>query len=168
LAAVVLNDLTISPQSELFYFLPLLTMVVLTVCGLAVLLTALVRKSWGQALVFAAVWPAIALLPLFEVGDRIWGSISLAKHRVAYETILAEAGTLPQNGEWNGHEFWFERESPLQVYFQRAGFLMDHGGFVFDASDRLPLTDPNSGIGGAGGDQICQRLEARWYRCWFS
>lgn len=167
-AAAVLNDLTASAQSELFYFLPLLTMLAVTACGLVLLFTVLVRKSWARVVVLVAVWPTIALLPLFEVGDRIWGSISLAKHRAAYETILAEAATLPQSGQWNGHQFWFERESPLQVYFQRAGFLMDHGGFVFDASDRLPLDDPNSGIGGAGGYQTCQRLEARWYRCWFS
>jgi len=167
-AATALNGLTTSVQSELFFFLPMVTMLVLTVCGLAVLVTLVLRRRWARVLLFVAAWPAMALLPLFEVGDRIWGSVSLAQHRAEYEAIIAASTTLPQSGERNGHQFWFERESPRLVYFQRAGFLTEHGGFVFDASDRLLLEEIDSGIGGVGGYQSCQRLEPRWYRCWFS
>lgn len=166
--AAFADPLTRSFQTEVFFLLPLAGMLIVTVAGIWILIRLLLQKRWGYALGLIAAWPVIALLPLFDAGDHLWGRISLAQHEARYQVINAEVLTLPEVGIHEGERYSIERRAPAQIYFERAAFLTDHGGFVYDATDSLPLEDANSAIGGMGGYQTCNRLKADWYRCWFS
>lgn len=166
--AAFADPLTRSFQSEVFFLLPLAGMLIVSVAGVWILIRLLLQRRWGYALGLIAAWPVIAVLPLFDVGDHLWGRISLAQHEARYQVIASQALTLPEVGVHGGERYWIERRAPAQIYFERAGFLTDHGGFVYDAKDALPREDPDSGIGGIGGYQTCNRLKPAWYRCWFS
>lgn len=166
--AVLADSLTRSFQTEVFFLLPLAGMLILTIAGVWILIRLLLQRRWGYVLGLIAAWPVIALLPLFDIGDRVWGGISLAQHETRYQAISSRILTLPEAGDYAGETYWIESREPALIYYQRSGFLTDHGGFVYDATDSLPLENANSAIGGIGGYQTCNRLKPAWYRCWFS
>jgi len=165
-----------------FVFAPLLQLFWLLL-GVGVLAFSIFCAGWrgGVAAILAGGLLVISSPFLSAAGGRGWAWISLQSHKAVYDRVVAQAATLPDQGQIDGRQYFIERGPPIRVAFpQPVGVADNWGAVVHDSSGAVAAAKGWTGKPQRhtvrpdlqelwGGDLVtCRRIVDDYYRCWFT